>query len=196
MFRFAVLLLVALCSINLVAQDDSARRKAREQFAKLQALTQPGPEHAELKKLAGSWQVSMTPNRPGFDFTGHAELSMVLGDRFLVIDGDGKTGNRESAFRYTIGFDRRHDEFTIILMDTSGTYAVSARGKRSQDGLRMFGTDDDPHMKQLGFEKKFAFDLEIENEDRFSITTIYIDTRTPEEMPRPAFSHVFTRVKR
>ena len=78
-------------------------------------------------------------------------------------------------------------------MDSTGTYPVSARGKPTDNGIRMFGTDDDPHMKKLGYVKRFAFDLNIKGDDEFSITTIYIDTRTKDEKLRPAFRYVFTR---
>jgi hypothetical protein len=128
-----------------------------------------------------------------FGFDGKAESLMILGNRFLVIDGHGKTGTHESAFRFTIGFDRRHEEYVIILIDTAGTYHVSARGKPTENGIRMLGSDDDPHMRKMGFKKKFAFDLNIKNDEKFSITTIFIDTRTKEEKLRPAFGYVFTR---
>lgn len=170
-------------------------KSMREEFARLQKLAQPGEEHAQLKKLVGSWRVSMKTGEKSWGFDGEADSSMILRDRFLVIDGHGKTGNRESAFRYTIGFDRRHDEYVIILMDTAGTYHVTARGKPSEQGIRMIGTDDDPQMKKMGLVKKFAFDLDIKGDDEFSITTMYIDTRTKDEKLRPAFTHIFARTE-
>ena len=194
MLRVTVILSAAILQpVILLAEDEQAKQKQREEFARLRILAEPGEEHAQLKKWVGSWKVSMLAGEKDMGFDGTAKASMILGDRFLVIDGKGKTGNKESAFRYTIGFDRRHNEYVIILMDSTGTYHVSARGKPTESGIRMFGTDDDPHMKKLGFAKKFAFDLNIKGEDEFSITTIYIDTRTKDEKLRPAFRYVFTR---
>ncbi len=168
---------------------------SEEDYAKLLELTRPSTEHARLKKLAGDWSVSMSAGGKDTGFAGTAKAEMILGDRFLVIDGQGESKGEASAFRYTLGFDRRHGEYTILLIDTAGTYHVAARGKPTADGIRMFGTDDDPYMKKLGLEKKFAFDLDIRSDDAFSIITIYIDTRTKEEKLIRAFTHVFTRAK-
>ena len=188
-----ILSAVFIQTVAACAQDELAARNQREEFARLRQLALPGEEHARLQQLTGSWKVSMQAGDTNWDFDGTAEASMILGGRFLVIDGKGKTGNRASAFRYTVGFDRRHDEFVLILMDTAGTYHVTARGKPIGNAIRMFGTDDDPQMKKMGLVKKFGFDLEIKNADEFSITTIFVDTRTDEETLRPAFAHVFTR---
>ena len=194
MFRRSLILSVVLLhAAVVVAQDESTRRKQREAFARLQELAGPGEEHARLKQMVGNWKVSMKAADNNWGFDGQAKSSMILGDRFLVIDGTGKTGNRESAFRYTIGFDRRHDHYVIILMDTTGTYHVTARGESTEGTIRVFGTDDDPQMKKMGLVKKFGFDLDIRSDDQFSITTIYVDTRTEEEKPRPAFTYVFDR---
>jgi hypothetical protein len=177
----------------LSAQDQPAAKQQAQELAKLREQAEPGQQHARLKKLAGSWNVAMKAGGRDAGFVGSATAEMILGDRFLVIDGQGNAQGQESAFRYNIGFDRRHEEFIILAMDTTGTYPVSARGKPTETGSRMFGTDDDPHMKKLGFVKKFAFDLEIKSDDEFSIFTLWVDTRTKEEKLLPAFQYVFTR---
>ena len=174
-------------------RSNAPYRTARDEYARLLKLAQAGEEHAELKTLVGSWKVTMTMGDRDLGFAGTAEAETILGDRFFVVDGKGMIAKRESAFRYTIGFDRRHDEYVIIVFDTSGTYPVTARGKKSDGTIRMFGTDDDPNMKKMGFEKKFALDLTIKNKDDFSITTIFIDTRTKDEKLQPAFTYHFTR---
>ena len=72
--------------------------------------------------------------------------------------------------------------------------SLSCRGKREQkEAIRMVGTDKDPFMKKMGFDKKFAFDLQIKDRDHFSITTIYIDNRTETEKLIPAFVYSFIR---
>jgi len=191
--RFTLLFAMALQTTSLFAEDETNRQEARKEFARLQKLAQAGEEHAELKALVGSWKVTMTMGENDVGFAGTAQAETILGDRFFVVDGEGLIGKRKSAFRYTIGFDRRHDEYIIIVMDTSGTYPVSARGKRGEGAIRMFGTDDDPNMKRMGLKKKFAIDLRIKGSDEFSITTHWIDTRTKEEKLRPAFTYHFSR---
>jgi hypothetical protein len=188
-----LLVLVALFRpMDLPAQEAPAR-PSPEEMQKLLELTKPSAEHLRLKKLAGAWGVSMKAGGQDAGFQGSAESGMILGDRFLVIDGQGKSGGQDMGFRYTLGFDRRHGEFTIELLDTTGTYPVFARGKATDEGCRTFGTDDDPYMKKLGLTKKFVFDLHIKSDDEFTLATLFVDTRTKEEKLLPAFEYVFKR---
>lgn len=191
--RFTLLLLILSTPLCSPADERPSRQQQQAEMAKLRMQAEPGDEHAQLKTLAGQWSVAMKVGEKDMNFNGTASTSMILGDRFLVIDGRGKPANRDVGFRYTIGFDRRHNEYVIIAMDTTGTYPVSGRGKPAGQVIRVFGTDDDPHMKKLGFEKKFAFDLEIRNADSFSLSTLWVDTRTKEEKLNTAFEYVFTR---
>ena len=194
MFRaLTVITLLVAPSFTIAQSPDQA--KAKEDFKRLMELAKPGPEHEQLKTLTGNWNVEMLMRGKDTGFAGTATVATILEDRFLVIDGTGKTGKRKNAFRYTVGFDRRNSEYVIILMDTSGTYHVTGRGKPVEGGIRVFGKDNDPHMKSLGFEKKFGFELDIRSPDEFSITTIFVDTRTKEEKPMPTFRHVFRRTE-
>ena len=187
------LLLAITQTATLPGQDQTAEEKRQQELAKLRMLAQPGEEHAQLKTLVGSWNVSMKSGGRDTGYVGAAQASMILGDRFLVIDGEGANRNRKSAFRYSIGFDRRHEEYVIVAMDTTGTYYVSGRGKSKENIIRMFGTDDDPHMKKMGLVKKFAFGLDIKGEHEFSVSTFFIDNRTQEEKLLLAYEFVFTR---
>ncbi len=182
---------------RLAAQEEKGPTpQQRAEMRRQLMLAGPGPEHARLKRLAGDWDLSMTMRSNEVEYSGTARAEMILGERFLVIDGQGEYMKRSSAFRYTIGFDRRHDEYTIILLDTAGTYHVAAKGKATEKGIRMTGTDDDPRMKAMGFgQKKFAFDLEVVSDDEFAITTLFVDTRGEEERPVPTFAHIFKRKK-
>ena len=187
------LLLVTLASECGFAQRAPTADQRAEMMRQIQ-LIGPGPEHKKLKSLVGSWDVTMLRGTNDLGFKGSAKASMILGDRFLVIDGKGTPSGRVAEFRYTIGFDRRHDEYVILCLDTSGTYPVTARGGATESGIRLLGTDDDPVMKKMGYgEKKFAFDLNIQGDEEFFIETIYIDTRTEPEKLRPAFRYVFKR---
>ena len=157
-------------------------------------LAQPGPEHAELKALVGTWSVSMAAGERQMG-EGIANASTVVGDRFLIVDGEVSSENQDTEFRFTVGFDRRNGEYEITLLDSAGTYSVTARGKPDGKLIRMFGTDNDPFMKKMGIDKKFAFDLGIDGADEFSIATIYVDNRTENEKLIPAFRYSFERKK-
>ena len=179
-----VALALAIPAIPLWAQETSKPNPLE--------LAQPGPEHDELKSLVGDWLVTMMIGEREMG-DGTAIVSTVIGDRFLIVDGKVSSEGIDSAFRFTIGFDRRNAEYEITLLDSAGTYSVIARGKPDGKLIRMFGTDNDPYMKKMGIDKKFAFDLKMESADEFSITTIYVDNRTENEKLIPAFRYSFAR---
>ena len=156
--------------------------------------SRPGPVHERLGRLAGDWEVIRRYAAQSADETiGEGRASTILDGRFLVVDFsfDGEQGSE--SFRYTLGFDRRHDEYSIVVMDTTGTYFVTARGAESDGVIQMTGVDDDPGMARLGWEKKFAFELALEDDDRFAVSLFFVDTRTAEEKLMPYLEIEFLR---
>ena len=95
MYRLMLLTSLAIQPVTLLAQDEPTKGKRREEFARLRMLSQPGDEHVQLKGFVGSWKVSMKAGGKDTGFNGTAKAETILGDRFMVIDGQGKTGNRE-----------------------------------------------------------------------------------------------------
>jgi len=95
-----------------------------------------------------------------------------------------------------LGFDRRHDEYTIQSLDSWGTYFVTARGKRAEDAklIKLYGTDDDPHMKSMGLTKEFAFGVDLTATDKFSIKIYMIDNRTAKRREMLMMEYQFTRI--
>jgi len=172
----------------LHGQDDPTSRE------ELIEQSRPGPEHERLVGLEGEWEVVERSAVPGTEETlGTARAASILEGRFLVLDFTLDTGPAARSFRYTLGYDRRHDEYSIVVMDTSGTYFVTARGAEVEGLIHMSGTDDDPMMARMGFEKKFVFGLEFEDENTFSVTLFFVDTRTTEERLMPYTTFTFMR---
>ena len=102
---------------------------------------------------------------------------------------------REGPIRhtvYTLGFDRRHGEYTIVAMDDSGTYWVTARGTRDGSVIAMYGEDEDPVMRSMGLDKEFMFVVRLVSAHAVAIDIRFLDTRTPEktEMPFMTFDLV------
>ena len=79
---------------------------------------------------------------------------------------------------YTFGFDDRHGHYTVIAMDQTGNYWVSAQGVAEGGSIPLYGRDDDPVMKSMGLEKEFVIHLTITSPDRITIATRFIDNRT------------------
>ena len=153
-------------------------------------ISLPGPEHAVLASLVGEWQVSAgsASDQP----IGSASARLRLEGRFLEVELWLEAGPIRHAL-YTFGFDRRHGEFTVAAMDDTGTYAVLARGVRDDSRIEMYGVDDDPVMTALGFTKEFVIVLDVRSPKRFSIETLFIDTRTPERTEMPFMSFELRR---
>lgn len=191
------LILAACCGISwaVLSAADEAKPKAAPTFEELKKLAEPGPEHESLASLAGTWKVEqrMPPAQPKLRLEGTATVAPILKNRFLEIDAT-IPGEQGSDLRYMLGFDRRTGEYTIVAFDTQGTYFVTGAGKPGDDGILMSGEDDkDPVMKQMGFRKKYAFELKLAGPDQFSIVIHFVDTRTAEEKRIPFAEYAFTR---
>lgn len=143
----------------------------------------PGSEHELLLGLVGEWTVRIEGRAVG-TAVGRPRLE----GRFVEVAIEADAQPIRNAL-YTFGFDDRHGVFTVVAMDDSGTYWVTAEGVRSDDVIPMYGEDDDPVMTEMGLEKAFVIELGLPGPDAASIETRLIDTRTPErtELPFLAF---------
>ena len=150
------------------------------------AQGEPGPEHGALATFVGEWQVWLgSSDEPASgDPIGNATALMRLGGRFLEFELEATAGPIRQAI-YTFGFDRRHKLYTVVAMDNTGTYQVTGRGMAEGPRIAMYGTDEDPVMLSMGFEKEFAIALHLVADDHIAIETIFIDTRTPERTEMP-----------
>lgn len=145
---------------------------------KMLELGQPCDEHELLASYAGTFETHTTlwavPGTEPMSVEGTAEHEMILGGRFLQQRSSASYpmwGEVESLAM--MGFDRRNGEFTTVGFDTLGTYWVSARGKRADDGvLTMSGTDYDA---TLNVEQVYDFVVEFVDEDTLRTTLIFHD---------------------
>jgi hypothetical protein len=166
---------------------DMAEMMRMQQQAMLDA--QPGPEHEEIAKGAGTWDVEtkiFMPPMPGMQamdpMTSEAESvnEMVLGGRFLMSRVSGHFMGMETESISFFGFDRRHDKYVTVGLDTMGTYFVTAEGVRDEDGIiRMHGYDDDG----MGGQEYF-FELDDSDPDR-TVMNIYFSKMGPMEFEQP-----------
>jgi hypothetical protein len=130
--------------------DDAAAAKQQamemEMWAKMAA---PGAPHAELAKLAGTWNTVVTMwMEPGAEpqvSTGVSENKMVLGGRWLEQHYNGDfMGQPFQGVGYT-GYDNFKKQYIGTWMDTASTSAMMTTGKQEAAGKMTFtGTMDDP----------------------------------------------------
>ena len=147
----------------------------------------PGQEHEVLHSLVGDWEVSLED-----EVVGSATARLRLGDRFLEIELLNDSGPLGHAI-YIFGFDRRHEVYTVVFFDDSGTYWVTAQGTDDIGRIAMYGEDEDPVMREIGLDKEYVIVLDIHSPDHISLETIWLDTRTPERTEIPFVAYQLHR---
>jgi len=173
----ALLALAALALVTVAARatQDPPEGMSPEAMERAMGLAmdaaQPGPEHELLARYAGEWTVEasfrMAPGGERFTETGTARMHPILGGRFLQIDVQGGFMGSPFESMTLLGFDRRYDDWTLIGFDTYGTYYVTAKGKRSEDGVvRMDGRDEDLMGPQV-----YTFVVELVSDDELVVST-------------------------
>ncbi len=171
--------------ILLVAQDPSSREL--------------GSAHARLAAYQGEWVVTLTQPESGATVTrgsGTAVARLRLDGRFLEIETTVDGGPMRQAL-HVLGYDLRHGKYIIVLFDNTGTYFVTASSEpgATPPRIALYGVDDDPTMKAMGLDKEFAFVMNMESPDRFSIETRFIDTRTQAREEHSFMTLEFTRAR-
>ena len=153
-------LLVALVLTALAAGAQEAEKKKSEGDAMMEFYIEqarPVKEHERLAELAGPWKVTSTMwfGDMATSSAGTASGKMILGGRFLEIGADMK-GELDAEFLTLMGFDRRTGEYTMIGLDTVGTYYITAAGKydAAKKAVVLHGSYMQPPTNQ---EQKYYF---------------------------------------
>jgi hypothetical protein len=139
-----------LAGAALVQDEDQPPRSAAEVQRLMLEAAQPGAEHELIARYCGDFDEEITfwmqPGAQPLKLKGSSEHEMVLGGRFRLSRAASEFMGSRTESMSMLGFDRRHEEFTLVSFDTAGTYWVSAQGPYDAETrtARMHGTDDDP----------------------------------------------------
>ncbi|HJR59684.1 MAG TPA: DUF1579 family protein [Vicinamibacterales bacterium] len=194
---FAMLFAVVFTSVSAASQQ----KPTPEQIETMTEKTRPGAPHRELAALEGEWTQEIaymtgTPN--AIKGRGKATNRMILGGRFLVSERTSETaaggalGNVKVDAMTIYGFDRRTNEYTIIELDTMGTYWVSAAGRPGEDkAIVMSGESLDDHggPKEM---RKFDMVLRLVDADTYVTKVVF---KFPGRPPTTLVETVYRRVK-
>ena len=182
MKRMTVTLLVVAVCAALIAQEPK-KPTADEMMAMYIDMAKPVAAHERLRSFAGKWDLTMKfwmdPQQPAQEYRGSATGKMILGGRFLQVDGR-TTGGMESESLTLFGFDRRTDDYTMVGYDTLGTYYITAAGKpNAQDKSIVLNGSyaQPPH----GGEQKYRFVWQTPTPDHHTLT-LYFATPDGKEM--------------
>lgn len=129
------LLIVASLLLCSTAFAQKAKKGAPDQAAMMEAMQKfatPGPEHARLKAMTGTWtgaiKMWMDPAAPPMESTGTEEAKMILGDRYLQQDSKGSfMGQPYSGIGLT-GYDNAKKKFVGTWIDNMGTGIMTTEG--------------------------------------------------------------------
>lgn len=169
-----------LLSTGIMAQDKAEEQPGAdaETMAAYMEMAKPGPEHQRLADLAGDWKQSLKIwHEPGAEpvlMEGKVTNTMILGGRFLESRGVSGDGPMQTEGFNIIGFDRRYGHYTIILMDSWGTYYVTASGAYddSSRSAVMSGEAMDP---LLGHLEEYDMILRFADRDTYVFEIVFKD---------------------
>lgn len=177
--RPLVLVLPCLLAAAPAAAQVPDSPEERQRIAQaVMAAAQPGPEHAELGKLVGTWDVEAllwsAPGADPFRATFPAENRAILGGRFLESRSSGEMMGMPVEALSLLGFDRRHGKYTVVGFDTFGTYYVTAAGTLdpATRTITMDGTDEDPITRMT---QVYTFHLRLVDPDTYVSDVVFHD---------------------
>ena len=113
-----------------------------EMMAMMMKAAAPGPEHAALNPLAGSWKtVTKMWSEPGKDpesSEGTCERNWVLGGRYLVAKYKGMFGGMAFEGMEVLGYDNMKKQYVSSWVDNFGTGIVMTTGPAMDPATKSF----------------------------------------------------------
>ena len=179
MFRVLVCFLFMLSAAVALADDCPEPAFNSPEMAEIQtkmmALSGPGPEHEVLAKMAGSWECQMTMFMPGMEpvsTTLSQNSEPILGGRFYYGKQTGNMMGMPVESIVMMGFDRRHEVYTMVGFDTMGTYYITANGKYdpATKTMKLSGTDVEPIG---GVTQVYDFEIQFVDDDTVVTSLIF-----------------------
>jgi hypothetical protein len=129
----------------------AAQPSQQEMMAAMMKMATPGPEHAALSPLAGSWKtVTKMWNSPaGEPMTseGTCERSWVMGGRYLVANYKGVFGDMPFEGMEVLGYDNLKKQYVSSWVDNMGTGIMMSQGSAMDPSAHSFtlsGSMTDP----------------------------------------------------
>lgn len=158
--RKTMAVLLSLLAFAAGAQEGEKKKTEAEAMIEYYIESaKPVAEHKRLLEMTGPWKTSSKlwfgPGDPMIA-SGTASGQMILGGRFLQLEGSVKDGPMPMQHLTLVGFDRRTSEYTLVGFDTGGTYYITAAGKwdDAKKGLVLHGSYLQP---PANTEQKYYF---------------------------------------
>jgi hypothetical protein len=166
---------------------DAQRERARRIYL-------PSVPHEALQKLVGTWEQTTEYSAGGGKATttrGTVVNRPALGGRFVVSESASKDASGSFATEAILifGFDGRSSQHTVIVLDTFGTYFVTAAGANSPEASRLLMSGETPEGRGV---KRFDVILEWTGADTYVTRIVF---NLPGQPPVPAVTSVHRRIR-
>ena len=112
--------------------------------AAAQEPPKPGPEHELLKKMVGTWDVTM--NVGGMEAKGTMVYKMVLGGLWLSGDFEGEFGGSKFQGHGMDSYDPVKKKYVSVFMDSMSTSPMVTEGTYDKEKKALTMAGDGPGM--------------------------------------------------
>ncbi len=153
--------------------------------ASAQDMPKPGPEHDELKKLVGTWDLVMKFG--GTESKGTVTYKMDLGGMWLTCALEGEMFGQKFSGRGFDSYDATKKKYVSVWMDSMSAGPVVTEGTmdKAKKTMTMTGTGPGPD----GPATKYKSVTETPNDDTINFTMYMGETK------EPSFTIVYKRKK-
>lgn len=157
--RFAACAALVLVAGTAAGSDSKTAPDMDAMMKEWAKWMNPGAPHQLLQKMAGKWTITqkmwMDPSQPPMENQGTAELTMVLGGRFLHQHYTGTMMGMPFEGSGLVGYDNFRQLYTSSWADNMGTAMMQSRGTANAAGteITFTGLVDEPTTGEK--DKKF-----------------------------------------
>lgn len=159
-------------------------KEEAEMMAKWQAAMTPGPEHAKLNPMAGTFtsnvKMWMAPDAPPTESTGTTESRWILGNRFLQQTHHGSMMGEPFEGHGITGYDNVQKKYVGTWIDSMGTGIMTSTGTAGADGKTLSFTAEmwDPMTGKVSKAREL---VTIDSNDKHRFEMWGTDPQTKKE---------------
>jgi hypothetical protein len=147
--------------------------------AAAQEMPKPGPEHAKLKEIEGTWDAHMkmrpAPGAPVMEGKGTYTTKMDLGGFWLIGDFQGEFQGQPFKGHGIDGYDQMKKKYTGYWVDSMASFGMNSEGNYQGKTLVMVGQA--PNME--GKMTKYTMKSELKDKDTLVMEMYEGDGKEP-----------------
>ena len=119
-----------------------------QEMAAWKKASTPGPQHGEMEKMVGTWDVKATswmkPGAPPEEWSGTSDARLILDGRYLVEDFSGTMSMGPYHGHGMLGFNNQTGQWEHVWIDDMGTAMMVSQGKSDAGKTELHSTGTCP----------------------------------------------------